>query len=41
MYGLIAFYRKRDDWADMMKNSIGKVAYYFSHRMMHRYITEA
>jgi len=36
------FYRKRDAWVDMMKGSIGKVAYYFnSHRMMRRYITEA
>ena len=36
------FYGKRDTWVDMMKNSIGKVAFYFnSHRMMHRYITEA
>jgi starch phosphorylase len=36
------FYRKRDTWVEMMKNSIGKVAFYFnSHRMMHRYITEA
>jgi starch phosphorylase len=36
------FYGDRDKWIDMMKNSIGKVAYYFnSHRMMRRYITEA
>jgi starch phosphorylase len=36
------FYRNRDDWIHMMKNSIGKVAYYFnSHRMMRRYATEA
>ncbi|MEM2144076.1 MAG: alpha-glucan family phosphorylase [Candidatus Jordarchaeaceae archaeon] len=36
------FYQRRDDWITMMKNSIGKVAYYFnSHRMMRRYITEA
>jgi starch phosphorylase len=36
------FYRQRDSWVEMMKNSIGKVAFYFnSHRMMHRYITEA
>lgn len=36
------FYRKRDDWIRMMKNSIGKVAYYFnSHRMMRRYVTDA
>jgi glycogen phosphorylase len=36
------FYEQRDDWIDMMKNSIGKVAYYFnSHRMMRRYATDA
>ncbi|MGW8288972.1 MAG: alpha-glucan family phosphorylase [Candidatus Bathyarchaeia archaeon] len=36
------FYRNRDDWIHMMKNSVGKVAYYFnSHRMMRRYSTEA
>jgi starch phosphorylase len=36
------FYKKRDNWIHMMKNSIGKVAYYFnSHRMMRRYVTEA
>jgi starch phosphorylase len=36
------FYERRDKWIQMMKNSIGKVAYYFnSHRMMRRYITEA
>jgi len=36
------FYQQRDDWIDMMKNSIGKVAYYFnSHRMMRRYATDA
>ena len=36
------FYSKRDEWITMMKNSIGKVAYYFnSHRMMRRYITQA
>lgn len=36
------FYQRRDDWITMMKNSIGKIAYYFnSHRMMRRYITEA
>ena len=36
------FYRNRDDWIHMMKNSVGKVAYYFnSHRMMRRYATEA
>jgi starch phosphorylase len=36
------FYDERDDWIRIMKNSIGKVAYYFnSHRMMRKYITEA
>jgi starch phosphorylase len=36
------FYERRDKWIQIMKNSIGKVAYYFnSHRMMRRYITEA
>jgi len=36
------FYTKRDEWIKTMKNSIGKIAYYFnSHRMMHRYVTEA
>ncbi len=36
------YYRYRDDWIEMMENSIGKVAYYFnSHRMMRRYASEA
>ncbi|MGA3059200.1 MAG: alpha-glucan family phosphorylase [Candidatus Bathyarchaeia archaeon] len=36
------FYQQRDEWIKMMKNSIGKVAYYFnSHRMMRRYATDA
>ncbi|MFB0563252.1 MAG: alpha-glucan family phosphorylase [Candidatus Lokiarchaeia archaeon] len=36
------YYQRRDEWITMMKNSIGKIAYYFnSHRMMRRYITEA
>jgi starch phosphorylase len=36
------FYNEREEWIDMMKNSIGKIAYYFnSHRMMRRYATEA
>jgi starch phosphorylase len=36
------FYHRRDDWINMMNNSIGMVAYYFnSHRMMRRYVTEA
>jgi glycogen phosphorylase len=36
------FYDDRDDWIEMMKNSIGKVAYYFNtDRMMRRYITDA
>ncbi|PVX25716.1 MAG: hypothetical protein CW691_03715 [Candidatus Bathyarchaeum sp.] len=37
-----AFYRNRDDWIQLMENSVGKVAYYFnSHRMMRRYASEA
>jgi starch phosphorylase len=36
------FYEDRDGWAEMMKNSIGKVAYYFNtNRMMRRYVTDA
>ncbi len=36
------FYKRRDDWIQIMKNSIGQIAYYFnSHRMMRRYVTEA
>jgi starch phosphorylase len=36
------FYDRRDEWIDIMKNSIGMIAYYFnSHRMMRRYVTEA
>ncbi len=36
------FYQRRNEWLEMMKNSIGKIAYYFnSHRMMRRYVTEA
>ncbi len=36
------YYDERDEWIKMMKNSIGKIAYYFnSHRMMMRYVTEA
>ena len=36
------FYEERDSWIQMMKNSIGKVAYYFNtDRMMRRYITDA
>jgi starch phosphorylase len=36
------YYKQRDDWIHLMKNSIGKVAYYFnSHRMMRRYASEA
>ncbi|MCW4054346.1 MAG: alpha-glucan family phosphorylase [Candidatus Bathyarchaeota archaeon] len=35
------FYQRRNEWIETMKNSIGKVAYYFnSHRMMRRYATE-
>ena len=36
------FYDRHDEWIKMMKNSIGKIAYYFnSHRMMRRYVTDA
>ena len=36
------FYERHDEWIKMMKNSIGKIAYYFnSHRMMRRYVTDA
>jgi starch phosphorylase len=36
------FYEQRDSWISMMRNSIGKVAYYFNtHRMMRNYATEA
>jgi starch phosphorylase len=36
------FYEERDSWIGMMRNSIGKIAYYFnSHRMMRRYATDA
>jgi starch phosphorylase len=36
------FYKDRDSWISLMKNSIGKIAYYFNtHRMMRRYATEA
>jgi len=48
LYGKLAylviptFYESRDNWINMMENSIAKIAYYFnSHRMMRRYITEA
>jgi len=36
------FYNERDNWISMMRNSIGKIAYYFNtHRMMRRYATDA
>ncbi len=36
------YYKRRDEWIRMMKNSIGKIACHFnSHRMMHKYVTEA
>jgi len=36
------YYKHRDKWIRMMKNSIGKIACHFnSHRMMQRYVTEA
>ncbi len=39
---LPAYYENRSIWIKMMKNAVGKNAYYFnSHRMMRRYVTEA
>jgi starch phosphorylase len=36
------FYEKRSEWIRIMKNAIGKNAYYFNtHVMMRRYVTEA
>lgn len=36
------FYHEKDNWATMMRNSIGKVASHFNtHRMMRRYASEA
>ena len=36
------YYKRRDEWIRIMKNSIEKIACHFnSHRMMHRYVTEA
>lgn len=36
------YYKRREEWIRMMKNSIGKIASHFnSHRMMYRYVTEA
>lgn len=36
------FYNRKDEWAKLMKNAIGKIPIYFnSHRMMRRYVTEA
>jgi starch phosphorylase len=36
------FYQKLDNWRQLMKHSIGKLAYYFnSHRMLLRYVMEA
>lgn len=36
------YYENKTKWTYMMKNSIGKIAYYFNtHRMMRRYVTEA
>lgn len=36
------FYNRRDIWAWVMQNSIGKIAYYFNtHRMIRRYMSEA
>ncbi len=39
---LPTFYDHKDTWLKIMKNAIGKNAYYFNtHRMMRRYVTEA
>jgi starch phosphorylase len=36
------FYEQQDAWVRMMRNSIGKIAYYFNtHRMMRSYATDA
>ncbi len=36
------YYQNRTDWIRVMKNAIGKNAYYFNtHVMMRRYVTEA
>jgi starch phosphorylase len=36
------FYEERDQWIELMKSSIGKIAYYFNtDRMMKRYIADA
>ncbi|MEM2454455.1 MAG: alpha-glucan family phosphorylase [Candidatus Bathyarchaeia archaeon] len=36
------FYGRKEEWINLMKNSIGKVASHFSsHRMMQKYVTEA
>jgi starch phosphorylase len=36
------FYKQQDAWIGMMRNSVGKVAYYFNtHRMMRSYATDA
>lgn len=36
------YYHRRDEWMEMMENSISKIAYYFNtHRMMRRYVLYA
>jgi len=36
------YYKRRDEWVSIMKNSVEMIAYYFNcHRMMRRYVTEA
>jgi starch phosphorylase len=36
------YYDRRDEWMNMMENSISKIAYYFNtHRMMRRYVLYA
>jgi len=39
---LPTFYHRRDQWVELMENSIGKIAYHFnSHRMLRRYVLYA
>ncbi len=36
------YYHRKDEWTNLMNNSIEMIAYYFnSHRMMHHYVTAA
>jgi starch phosphorylase len=39
---LPTYYKSRDNWINLMKNSISKIAYYFQTQgVVKRYITEA